>query len=395
MNWALLLSTYPRRIFSERLPLLALTILESHGLLPEEELLSRLDAGEQEAKEALFSLQMNRLIEFGSRHLRPTERARMLLDRLSLDTDVIDIVLNAIKVDDSERESYRLALSHYRATAFPEYLNSLGLINCVSEILLAGMTNPGAGGSHEGAVSLANKAIITREIHSWWVQTGDILVNLPTPRETIFACRRLSSTFLSWRDKPLVNSDSSEFARYLRSPDTVAILKEDVALASRSRILLFVDNLDQLRLSHSTHSWFDRYCDLKVTCPASDYESRLEWGIEHLATSTQEHAVSFGYPRIQLRVLSSSSFEKAPSVRLSGSFETLWAASSIEDFAALSAVSPEEGNSILIALREKIGRLLGQEASNRAAPEAPRPVATNGICKIVLAVKEFVASLFR
>src|SRR5690242_6132771 len=104
MNWPLLLAGYPRSILQDSLPVTILALLERSGLITEDQLVAMAGADEGKTKEALFDLRLNSLIEYGSHHLRLTERGKRLIDRFDLAQEIISNVLDTLDLGDEEKE---------------------------------------------------------------------------------------------------------------------------------------------------------------------------------------------------------------------------------------------------------------------------------------------------
>jgi hypothetical protein len=128
MTWTLLLSEYPRAVLKDDVAISILALLERHGALTEEELLPHVE-NRLELANRLLALHRNQLIETTPEIIRLTLRGKQLLDRLSLQADIIEDVVASLDLAEEEREAYRRQLAAYRELAFAHYLDSLSSVH--------------------------------------------------------------------------------------------------------------------------------------------------------------------------------------------------------------------------------------------------------------------------
>jgi len=93
MSWSLDLSTYPRSILKNELPLLILSLIERSGLTTEEEIGRKVNIKSKKLKRILIDLQLNNLLEYGKHYFSATEKAKYLIDRFELGGSILEDVL--------------------------------------------------------------------------------------------------------------------------------------------------------------------------------------------------------------------------------------------------------------------------------------------------------------
>lgn len=166
MSWALLLSKFPRSILQDEQPLLVLSILERAGLATEKELAEMLGSDEKTTKSMLMRLQMDELAEYGSSHVRLSEKGREVLDRLSLNSDILDDVLDSLALKGQDRSDIQRLLEAYRRTSFRLYQNSLCTLRqwlSLSRFLLKERTRPNQG----DATKAGMRSLLLRDLSNW------------------------------------------------------------------------------------------------------------------------------------------------------------------------------------------------------------------------------------
>jgi len=124
MSWAILLSDYPRSVLRNEESIAILAFLERQGGATEDEMLP-FCTDKASLSAALLELHRNQLVDVNPAFVRITQRGKTLLDRFDLRVDIVEDVLESLALSSTEKTAYRQRLVEYREHAFPLYLNSL------------------------------------------------------------------------------------------------------------------------------------------------------------------------------------------------------------------------------------------------------------------------------
>ena len=132
--WRVLLSEYPESLLSDELALTILSLLEQRGMLREDELADLMNVGRGEITAKLLALQKNRMVEYAKMYLKPTDRAKILLDRFDLGDEITSDLIVQLNVDETAESKFREVFASYRRHAFSHYLNSMAAIRSWSHV---------------------------------------------------------------------------------------------------------------------------------------------------------------------------------------------------------------------------------------------------------------------
>ena len=239
MNCPALLSKDPRGILDDERALLVLSLLERAGLAKTSDLAQMAGMHLNAARKMLTRLQAHGLVERGANHVRLTGTGGAVVERFSLNDEVIEDVLDALAAHDGERKDFRLALETYRRRSFRLYLNCLCAMRQWSLIVdelpdaqgegdrallaRAGMRtlfirhmhdwHSYGGGSSSGEAGAAIVRLISIDVSEqgsvrWWSPPGRDLSGLTQ------AC--LSAVLVGWRHESLVSQWFSSMCSLLR-----------------------------------------------------------------------------------------------------------------------------------------------------------------------------------
>lgn len=265
MNWAQVLSEFPRSILENELPMQTLAILERIGLATEEELADYLGVELGPLKHVLLALKMNRCIEYGRNYVTLTTRGKLLVDRFDLKESIIDDLLDSVDLKGKERLFCKHVIVRYRDEAFKNYLNSLGTIR-IWKNMAENLSDPLEDEKTEAEENkLGMLTLLLRDLRNWFQHSGT------------------STTFSKKFDSELKDSLSSirildnKQQRFLnkRKLDTCRVLLNsweqgdwDPALWNKAKInekkaLLLVD-FYMFQANTGPDNWFDLYWDKKM-----------------------------------------------------------------------------------------------------------------------------------
>lgn len=363
MNWPLLLAGYPRSILQDSLPVTILALLERSGLITEDQLVAMTGADERKTKEALFDLRLNSLIEYGSHHLRLTERGKRLIDRFDLAQEIMSNVLDTLDLRDKERESYRRALDAYRETAYIPYLNSLSSLWTWES--LAHWIPKSATPSILGEISAGKTVLLVSDIDSWWRRQQAAIHTAPDlfSQEVRLSCEIVSSQLSTWTAAHHGESDlHSRYARALWEPSKALVGHlHDREHEARSAHLLVFTAFGRFRASSELDRWFDQWVELHGHLPEPGRSKRVKFYTdilrELLADRTMPDDGSTFFSLVEPKLLPARS-----GISGTGSFlYNLLVAESIHDLAKSLGVPEEEANVLLEDIVEKCRLLLKSE----------------------------------
>jgi len=268
MSWPLLLSGYPRPILKGNLPLVILAFLERGGLVTESQLIKQAGADERQVKEALFDLNLSKLIEYGSHHLRLTERGREVIDRFQLDRETVGDILDLLRLKGKEREVYQLALGAYRSTSYTNYLNSVSSLWTMVDI--ADIASLGAAEHLSEEAGLGMFVLLTSDIAQWWKRISVQPAAAQFSNVTAGYCDSISASLRVWTE---VADDKNLLSQYARAL-TAARVELDDQIEDRSlektpvaRCFFYFFNF---RSKSEPSRWFDEWTELKLSIPGSD-----------------------------------------------------------------------------------------------------------------------------
>lgn len=125
MSWSLVLSSFPQSILKDKWPLLILSIIDRSGLATEEEVAKNLGINLPKAKTNILKLKLNDLIDYGSNHVKLSSKGFQLMERLNLHNDVMDDFLDSLNLSNEERVDFENILKEYKKTSFRLFQNSL------------------------------------------------------------------------------------------------------------------------------------------------------------------------------------------------------------------------------------------------------------------------------
>lgn len=266
MSWSLLLAKHPRSILTNENALLVLALLERSGLTTEEDLSTRVNLELPILKKTLLDLQMNGLVEYGSQHVRLTERGKYLIDRFKLQSAILDDVLDMLTLQGKEREDYKFLLNVYRDSAFRFYQNSLCSIRVWSD--LAKRVPSKEDPKKVTAETLAYmQTLLLRDLRNWWQQahppkgtldkvddelrsilTANYLLEDPPVGEP-----RIDIYFFPRKLKALREKESGEERGQPSSHE-----------AHKMRLFLMFNDF---QATSEPDKWFDNWCEAEPTFP--------------------------------------------------------------------------------------------------------------------------------
>jgi hypothetical protein len=129
MSVSLLLAEYPQAILQSEIYVVLLTVLERRGSCAEDELAMDTHLELPAIGAAVVVLHKNQLIDIVRGLIQISRRGKMLLDRLKLQLDIVEDVLDQTLPPISKRNELRSLLFGYRENAFPRYLSCLHTLN--------------------------------------------------------------------------------------------------------------------------------------------------------------------------------------------------------------------------------------------------------------------------
>ncbi len=125
MSWRLLLTEHPDAILRDEITLLLLALLERGGMLTESELQNELKIERPALVKKLLSLHRDKCIEYSRHHIRVSDRGKQIVDRFSLNEEIINDLLSELPLTPDEREAFKEAVREYRNHDFDRYLGSV------------------------------------------------------------------------------------------------------------------------------------------------------------------------------------------------------------------------------------------------------------------------------
>ena len=361
MNWPLLLSTYPRPLLGNSLPLVLLALLERSGLVTENKLLEQAGAAEADTKNALFDLRLSNLIEYGSHYVRITDRGRILLNRFNLDQDVVSEILDLLALSSEERESYRFALGTYRENAYTSYLNSLGSVHALMDLC---RDVPAERTLDREKLAIGRKVLLTRDLVYWW-RAKEAKAPL-AGGEPEYHCKILALRFDGW--KAGINEAYPEWSftnALLRGAKEDSLSERFTPTPKSGLEERLWTYFDLFRRSSEPNIWFDRLEDVKSNW------FRSKNSLENLTTYLAELSTS-------MRALSADEWPMytvanlhvhmpwlhaidGGSVGASGLLEGIRIATRLTEFVGLSGLSREEAQAFLRETADKCQALLDSD----------------------------------
>lgn len=125
MSWRLVLSDYPHAVLNDELGVVILAMVESGGLLDEEELAGNLKVDRALLVKTLVALHGDRLIEYARQRVRVSDRGKALLDRLTIGVAIVDGLIAKLDVQPTLKTQLRARIAQYRDQAFDSYVGSI------------------------------------------------------------------------------------------------------------------------------------------------------------------------------------------------------------------------------------------------------------------------------
>jgi hypothetical protein len=258
------LSGYPRPLLNGRLPLLILALLERGGLVTEPQLIKEAGEDERLVKEALFDLSLGKLIEYGSNHIRLTEKGKEIIDRFQLDKEAVGEVLDMLSLEGEEREIYQLALRAYRNISYLNYLNSISSLRALKYIADLALLEVGA---HTQAETRSGMFVfLTNDIAHWWKRISIYPIVGQLPSAVVGHCSFISTKLTEWSD----SDDETLLTRYTRAlnaPSSELFGRIENKDPERTPAVQCVSDFFNFRLRSETSGWFDQWAELTVRVP--------------------------------------------------------------------------------------------------------------------------------
>lgn len=360
MTWRLVLSDYPSAILRDELGVLILAVLESGGALSEDELKGSLPSAAAKVSEKLVALHADRLVEYSRNRLRVSDRGRVVLDRFSLDQDVVTTHLRCFDLAAPLKHRLSLAISNYRTHSFDRYLNSVSAARSWFMFCFVdgdhGKLPPEAAGSGSLAIWLsdlsawANEDPATDDTASLLEKSFKLEENA-TPHhafalQLMSAFRRVESEPQPWRTLASMDEPVTAFFSYY--------------LTSRRRLEphLFLDEwAPGGAASLACHAPLQLGDNLRTL---SDHAFR-HWNLDTTITGLQ---VRHGVVERELDLRR----------RLRGLLIDLLTAETIGDLSESAGFEPEQLKLLLLQIRDKCDQLTRAPNSDHAQEDPRSPI---------------------
>lgn len=274
MTWPLVLSSYPRPILRNNLPLMVLAIVEKGGLVTEASLAKQAAIGENELQGVLFDLRLDNLLEYGSHHVRLTERGKGVISRFELDIDVASSILDVLQMEGEHRESFARSIQAYRDSAYKLYLNSL--CSAWTWHDLAHNTFQKRASSFSREIVAGMRTLVARDLDHWWKR---VRMQNETPlfsarvRE---GCAFVSDTLRIWEASDDELGVFARLSRALEEPwrELPRISISDDAPQESPVPVVFLSFV-KFRSASEPDLWFDRWHQLRISLPQRRRRQRL------------------------------------------------------------------------------------------------------------------------
>jgi hypothetical protein len=164
MSWRLLLSEYPATLLSNEQAIQILVLLEWGGALTDQQLQTQLGIEKARLVSGLMALHKNKCIEYSSHFIKVSDRGRRLIDRFSLQSDILNQLLKSVPIPESSRHEFQETVSRFRNRAFDKYLESLFAMRSWSDAIKSVHFKPDVT-SEDGDVG--SLAILLRGLNHW------------------------------------------------------------------------------------------------------------------------------------------------------------------------------------------------------------------------------------
>jgi len=362
MSWPLLLAGYPRPILQGSLPLVVLALLERGGLVTEVHLMEQSGADERKLQEVLFDLRLNKLIEYGSHHLRLTERGREVINRFDLDKDVASNILELLRIKGKHREPFRLALDSYRRTAYKYYLNSLCSVWTWKDLAATTLRQETSDRSEE--VIAGMRTLLTRDIDQWWKRVLIHNAASAFPMKVQAGCYTLSDTLKQWEESDGVAGSLARFSKVLETPHLELDGEAESKRAQQTPLVLIFFSFSKFRSTSEPDLWFDRWNDVRLRLP----EPRRRQPVHSYALKIHElisERTEAARDSSSLYRIEPTFFSKAPSGTEDSFLTQLLIAQSFGDLEELTGLTRVELTKLLENIIDKCRALIEPEQNGK------------------------------
>lgn len=369
MNWSLLLTKHPRSILQDDNAVIVLALLERSGLTTEEHLSTEVPLEKPSLKKTLLDLQLNGLVEYGSHHVRLTERGKFLIDRFKLQGLIVDDVLDALTLEGREREDYKSLLNVYRDSAFRFYQNSLCSIRIWRDLArrVPARDDPKEDAAETQAFM---QTLLLRDLTNWWQHAHPPKGTLDKVNDEL---RSILTTNYSpgeseARDQEII------FDRFTLLPFRSSTLKArstaspEEPRSTTLRLKLLFISFNYFQAASEPDKWFDNWCEAEPKLPKQSLAKNPEKYITELIEVLQTGLGTD--PSEEVKSLPALlgdrwSFNRLKNDRTDELIDMLLLSSSLDELSNLTGLSQDSIRTLVTEISSKCSSLLQHDQDKR------------------------------